>query len=102
MSSGPRRRRAAGELCSICQLQVCCCDASKGLTQSQGVNFRVVAADDGDLRESLLAEELDSSAPAQQRRQPQQQQALVVHRPFNLEDFIRCIVQSWLACLSKF
>lgn len=56
---------------------------------------------DNSLQESLLAADVDSSAPVQPVRQPQQQQALILHRPFNVEDFIRYIVQSWLAFLSK-
>lgn len=48
-----------------------------------------------------MSTDAGDSALVQQTRQPQQQQALIVHKPFDLQEFIAFVVQSWLSFLSK-
>uniref|UniRef100_A0A383WJC3 ELMO domain-containing protein n=1 Tax=Tetradesmus obliquus TaxID=3088 RepID=A0A383WJC3_TETOB len=54
-------------------------------------------AQDG-LQESLLGEDYSSSSGPVSVSRPHQQQ-LIVHQPFSVDAFIRCVVESWLALL---
>jgi hypothetical protein len=95
MSSGPRRRRG-GQGTQLQQelLQQLLCNWAVGAEQL------VYHADADGLQESLLGADYSSSSGPAIVPRPHQQQ-LIVHQPFSVDVFIRFVVDSWLAFLSK-
>lgn len=55
----------------------------------------------GRLQEPLLSQDAESSATVQQSQQSERH-ALILHRPFSVEEFIRAIVWSWMQFLSEY
>lgn len=74
------------------------CTCNCCATQAAGAEQLACTADG--LQESLLGEDYSSSSGPVSVSRPHQQQ-LIVHQPFSVDAFIRCVVESWLALLSK-